>query len=237
MKKLLAAVVVVVVVAIGALWWLRGNVDGLVKAGIEKYGSEMTQARVSVSAVEIRAVDGRGIIRGLTIGNPEGFKTPHAFSVGEIEVAIDAASILKDVVVIRRISISAPDVIYERGEGLTNFDALQRNIARYLGPAEKAEKKEGGKKLIVEQLVIRNAKAQASAAFMGGKTVSVPLPDIMLHDIGKAKGGVTPGELGQTIAEALKQRLSSAISFERLMKSTGKLVEDAAKTVKGLFGR
>ena len=235
MKKILAAIAIVAIVVIGAGLWLRGNVDDLVKAGIEKYASEMTGARVSVSSVEIRAADGKGFIRGLTIGNPAGFKTAHALKVGEIEVAIDLATIASDAVVIRRIAVASPDVIYEKGEGLTNFDALQRNIASYRGSSEKSGKKEGGKKLIVEQFVIRDAKAQASAAFMEGKTVRVPLPDISLRDIGKAKGGVTPGVLGQTIAEALKQRLANAVSFERLMNS--KVVEDAAKTVKGLFGK
>lgn len=47
---------------------------------------------------------------------------------------------------------------------MTNFDAIQKHIADYLGPAGS---KDGGKKLIVELLTIRNAKAQASAAFMG----------------------------------------------------------------------
>lgn len=236
MKKLLAAFAVLAVIAAAAVFWLSSNVDGLIKAAIEKYGSEMTQARVSVNAVELRAADGQGFIRGLTIGNPAGFKTAHAFKVGEIEVALDLATIPKDVIVIKKIAIVAPDVIYEKGDTLTNFDAIQRNIAKYLGPSEKtAEKKDGGKKLIVELLTIRGAKAQASAAFMDGKTVTVPLSDITLRDIGKAKGGVTPGELGQAVTGALKQRLSASVSFDSLKKSTGKAVEGASTTVKGLF--
>ena len=46
--------------------------------------------------------------------------------------------------------------------------------------------KKDGKKLIVEELTIRDARAQASAAFMNGKTVNVPLPDITLKNLGKA---------------------------------------------------
>lgn len=233
MKKIGIALLVLVALVGGATFWLSGNMDGIVKDAVEKYGSEMTQASVRVASVEIKPADGRGMIRGLTIGNPAGFKTPHAMKVAEIEVAIDIASIAKEVVSIRKIGIAAPDVIYEKGDAMTNFDAIQKNIAAYTGPAEKKEG--GGKKLVVEQLSVTDAKAQASAAFMDGKTVSVGLPDIHLKDIGKAKGGVTPGELGQEIAKALKQKLAAAISFDNLLKSAGQGLEKAGDAVKGLF--
>lgn len=231
--KIIAAVLVILATIIGAaVFWLSGNMDTLVKTAIGDYGSAMTQARVSVDAVKIAPADGKGTISNLVIGNPAGFKTAHAIKVGQIDVDIDIASVARDVIVIRRIAINAPDVIYEKGDTMTNFDAIQKNIASYLGPAD--GKKEG-KKLIVEEFTIRDAKAQASAAFMNGKTVNVPLPDITLKNLGKAKGGISPGELGQEIAGALKAKLTGAVSFDRLMKSTGEALEKAGTAIKGLF--
>ncbi len=231
--KILAAVLVILATIIGAaMFWLSGNMDSLMKTAIGDYGSAMTQAKVSVDAVKISPADGKGTITNLLIGNPAGFKTAYAIKVGQIDVDIDVASVARDVIVIRRIAINAPDVIYEKADAITNFDAIQKNIASYLGPAD--SKKEG-KKLIVEELTIRDAKAQASAAFMNGKTVNVSLPDIALKNLGKAKGGISPGELGQEIAGALKAKLTSAVSFDRLMKSTGEALEKAGSAVKGLF--
>jgi len=233
MKKLAIALVVLIVVVGGAVFWLSGNIDGLVKDGIEHYGSAMTQARVSVGAVKIAAADGKGAISDLTIGNPAGFNTAHALKVARVEIEIDLASLAKDAVVIRRIAVIAPDVIYEKGDAMTNFDALQKNIAAYLGPGD--AKKEGGKKLIVDELTLRGAHAQASAAFMNGKTVSVPLPDITLKNIGRAKGGIPPGEVGQEVVGALKAKLAGAVSFDRLMKSAGEALGKAGSAIKGLF--
>ena len=231
--KILAAVLVILAAIIGAaVFWLSGNMDSLMKTAIGDYGSAMTQAKVSVDAVKIAPADGKGTISNLLIGNPAGFKTAYAVKVGQIDVDIDIASVTRDVIVIRRIAINAPDVIYEKGDVMTNFDAIQKNIASYLGPAD--SKKEG-KKLIVEELTIRDAKAQASAAFMNGKTVNVPLPDITLKNLGKAKGGISPGELGQEITGALKAKLTGAVSFDRLMKSTGEALEKAGSAVKVLF--
>jgi hypothetical protein len=232
MKKLVAVLLVLAAIIGAAVFWLSGNIDGLIKTAVGDYGSAMTQAKVSVDAVKIAPADGKGTISNLSIGNPAGFKTAYAIKVGQIDVDIDIASVAKDVILIRRIAINAPDVIYEKGDAMTNFDAIQKNIASYLGPTD--SKKEG-KKLIVEELTIRDAKAQASAAFMNGKTVSVPLPDITLKNLGKAKGGITPGELGQEVAGALKAKLTGAVSFDRLIKSTGEALDKAGAAVKGLF--
>jgi len=232
MKKIVAVLLVLAAVIGGGLFWLTANIDGLVKNGIENYGSAMTQAKVGVGAVKIAPADGKGTISNLFVGNPAGFKTGHALKVGRIDIDIDLGSVAKDVVVIRRIAVLAPDVIYEKGDAITNFDTIQKNIAAYLGPTDD---KKGGKKLIVELLTIRDAKAEASAAFMNGKTVSVPLPDITLKDIGRAKGGITPGELGQEVAGALKSKLTGAVSFDRLMKSAGDAVGKAGSAIKGLF--
>ena len=78
--------------------------------------------------------------------------------------------------------------------------------------------------------MIRNAKAQAAAPGLGGRTVSATLPDITLRNVGRAQGGVTPAQLGDIVARALSQRLVASLGFDRVLKSLG-------DRVKGLFGR
>lgn len=231
-KSLLAlAALLVLLIAAGA-FWLHGNLDGLVQAAIGKYGSAMTGATVKVAGVKIQATDGQGTLKGLVVGNPAGFKTPYAVKADTIELQVEVASLTKDVVLVKKIVVLAPEVIYEKGETLTNVDALQKNIAAYLGPSTGNGP---GKKLIVQEFTIRGAKAQASAAFMDGKTVTVALPDIQLRDLGKAKGGLTPGELGLEITNALEKRLTSAVNFEKLANSVGAALERAGNAIKGLF--
>lgn len=230
-KSALAALAIAVLLVIGIMFFVRGSLDGFIKNAIESYGSAMTGASIKIGALEIRTTDGQTIISNLEVGNPAGFKTSHALKVGKIDVIIDMATLTSDVIVIRKIDIAAPNVIYEKGEAMTNFDALQKNITSFLGTSKTEEKDSGSKKFIVEQLFIHDAKAEASAPILAGKTVAVSLPDITLNDIGKAKGGATAGELGQTIANALKQKLTAGFSFDSLTAATSK-VGDA---VKGLF--
>ena len=236
MKKVIYTLLALILVAAGVgVYWLKGNLDALVAQAIHDYGSAMTQASVKVDKVHIQTTDGRGELRGLFIGNPKGFKTPHALTAAVVDLEVDVGTLASDVIVIRKIAIVAPDVIYEKGDTMTNFDALQKNIAQYLGPQEKPKPGEKEKKFIVQEFSIRDAKAQASAAFMGGKTVTVPLPDIQLRDLGKAKGGATAGELAAEMTAAVKAKLTGAVSFDSLMKSAGNALDKAGQAIKGLF--
>ena len=233
MKKTIALLLLVAVAIVtAAIFWMRGSLDGLVRTALINYGSAMVQSTFKVDSVNMTPADGRGVISGLSIGNPAGFKTPHLATVGKIDIEIDMTSIAKQVIVIRRVVILAPDITYEKGEAMTNIDAVQKNIAAYLGPGNTAKP---GKKMIVEELLIRDAKAEVSAGFMNGKTIKVALPDITMKDVGKAKGGLTGGELGQEVANAVKARLTGAVSFDKLMKSTGDALGKAGTAVKGLF--
>jgi hypothetical protein len=232
MKKLGIAVLVVLVLVGGAVFWLHSGLDGLVRDAIAKYGSEMTQAKVTVGQVKISALNGEGTIANLVIGNPKGFKSAHAFSVGEFTLIVEPKSITGDVVTVKKIAIIAPDVMYEKGDAMTNFDAIQKNIAAYLGPSDGKSAK-GGKKLIVAELTIRGAKAHGSAALLPGRSIDVPLPDLTLRNLGKAKGGVTPGELSLEIVGALEKQLINAISLDKL----GNMAKGAEGLAEGAAGK
>ncbi len=230
-----AGLALVVVLLAGAAWWLHGSLDHIVRRAIGHYGSQMTGSRVSVDSVELRTTDGRGVIRGLIVGNPAGFRASHAIKVGVIDLAIDVRTLADPVVVIKRLAIEAPDLIYEKGESQTNFEALQHHIAQTAGTTSgggsgsSSGSGSAPRRLIVEELVIRNARAQATAAGLAGQTIATTLPDITLRHVGREQGGVTPAQLGQIVTRALTQRLVASLGFERAFKSLG-------DRVKGLFG-
>jgi len=232
-KGLLGGFVLLMLLIAGGSYWLFGNLDSIVKRAISHYGSQMTQAKVKVDEVQIRTADGLGVVRGLTVGNPDGFKSAHALKVGVIEVAVDIRTLADDVVVVKRIVIESPDVIYEKGPSGTNIEAIQRNIAQAVasGTAGGPEAPiKPARKIIVDEFVIRNAHAQASSPALLGQTVSATLPDIVLRNLGRAEGGLTPAQLGDRVAKALSQRLLASLGFDRVLKSIG-------DRMKGVFGR
>ncbi|HEU0220086.1 MAG TPA: hypothetical protein VFQ98_04695 [Gallionella sp.] len=234
MKKLLAIVAVLVIAAIAAYFMLQNPLGRLIKLAIEEFGPEMTQATVRVSKVEISATDGRGALSGLFLGNPMGFKSDYALKAGTVEIELEPASLAKDVIVIHKMLIDAPQIGYEKAGDITNFDAIQRNVEEYLGAkGDKSEKvKQGsGKKMIINSLVIRNAKVNYNGM------MELTLPDIELRNIGKKTGGATSAQVVKAIIAELNTKLALALAKVAVIGGVGGVVVGAGAAVKSLLGK
>ena len=227
MKTLSMILAALATLALGAFFLLYSSLDAIVKKGIEKYGSEIALVSISVDKVKLSPTNGLGVISSLTIDNPKGFKTAYAASVGTIEIALEPTSIAKDVILIHKLAVLAPDIHYESSGAGSNFDAIQRNVNQSLG--SKHQNKSPGKKMIIETLSIHDAKAHYSPALMQGKEIELSLPNIDLHNIGKDKGGATSGEVTKAIIDALSSQLTKSVG--RAAKSA---VESVGKAAKGL---
>lgn len=234
MKKILIVLVVLIAAAVAAYFTLQNPLGRLVKLAVEEFGPEMTQATVKVSKVEISATDGRGALSGLFLGNPKGFKSDYALKAGNIEIELEPASLARDVIVIHKILIDAPQIGYEKADSLTNFDAIQRNVEEYLGTKDgKGEKlkQEGSKRMIIDSFVIRNAKVNYNGL------MELTLPDIELHNIGKKTGGATSAQVVKAIISELNTKLALALAKAAVVGGVGGVVVGAGVAAKSLFGK
>ena len=132
------------VVVVAAVVFLFASLDSLVEAAIEEIGSEATQASVRLDEAEISPTSGAGALRGLTVGNPKGFKTKSAFELGEVSIKLDIGTVTEDTIVIKEIVIDGPQVTYEIGPDGTNIDAIKKNVNAFAGGEKQAAKKQGG---------------------------------------------------------------------------------------------
>jgi hypothetical protein len=245
MKKLLIAGAVVLVVLVGAVAFLASNLDSIVEKAIETIGPEMTGVSVKVKKVSLALTDGRGEIGGLVVGNPKGYKAPHAFSLGSIVLAIDPASVTKNVILIRELIIEAPDMAYEKGAGGSNVEVIQRNVEAYVkanfggGAAQDKGKKADPAqetRFIVEKLQIRNGKVKVAGVI--GKDADVALPAVNLRDVGKSKGGVTGGELAGIVVKQMTDGVVASVVRGAAKEAVGRVKEGVADRLPGkLLGR
>jgi hypothetical protein len=225
---LLLGLVGIVVVGGVTAYFLISNLGAIIVAAVERHGSETTGTKVTLKDADVSASSGEGKLTGLVIGNPQGFGTPSAFRLGEIKLRLDIASALNsDTVLIHDIGITAPEITYEIGpQGNDNISVIRRSVegkAASDKPApqkptggsekEKSAKKDGAeKKLIIENVTIRDAKVVAAASMLAGRQVTATLPPIQLKDIGKAKGGVTPAEAMQEVMAVLARQVQAEVS-------------------------
>jgi uncharacterized protein involved in outer membrane biogenesis len=236
----LAALVVILVVGILVFY---SSLGAIITKAVTSAGPEIIQAKVSLDETVIDATSGKGSMHGLLIGNPEGFESESAFKMDKIEITLDTGSITSDTIVINEINIQAPEVTYELGGSGSNIAAIQENVdafvKKYAGASEskeKSEAKEGGTKMVIDHVYVKGGKVNISATLLGGKSMTVPLPDIHLQDIGKKENGATPGEVVQTLIGALNKAILKAVAplnLDKVGEVAGKAVEGTKDVVEG----
>ena len=218
MKRWALGLAVVLAVAAGGLYWLYTSLDFVVKATIERFGPGIVGAPVSVRSVDLSATDGRGMLRGVEIGNPPGYSSPHALRAGAITVGIDPSTLARDVVVIRDILVDAPQITYELKGGTNNLEAIRRHIAAYVersgdGEGGKATSpgRSSGRRYMIGRITLRGAKVTMTNPLLKGGGLTFNLPDIDLRDIGKRSGGVTAAQAASIVTSALVSRIAQSI--------------------------
>jgi hypothetical protein len=230
-KKVLVVITVIVLLIVGALLIVLTSLNHIVAAAIERYGSMITQTKVTVSSVNIKLRAGEGSVSGLKIGNPSGFSGSSLFQLGNISTKIDTGSITKDTIVIDHVIISAPRVSYEINKsGTANINVIKQNVQQFQGQSASGKDKEQNKgreksvKLLIRKLLIENGEVDVRVAALPDKSLSAPLPRIELSNLG-GKGGSSPGEVGAQILSALTKEAGSAASRVGIEKYLGKSAE------------
>jgi len=235
MKKwLFRGLIVVVVLLVVAVIAVSLLLDGAIKKGVETFGPQLTKVSVKLDSVKVSILSGSGGVKGLVVGNPEGFRTANAVSVGHASLGLSPGSLLSDKVVIKHIRLEAPEITFEGGLQENNLSKILDNLNAAAGSTTKAptESKEAGpsKKLQVDDFLIQGAKVHLSLTGMGGQTIPVTLPDIHLTNLGSGPDGITAAELSQRVMKEILAAASTAATSDAA-KILGKQTEDTVKDI------
>lgn len=208
MKALGWIVGLVLLLLVGIGVYVVMNSSALIERGIETYGSRYLQAPVSVSGVEVSLTEGTASIRGLEIGNPEGFSGPAAFSLSDISVALDTGQVSSELIVLKSVSVEGAQVNALVKGTQMNLKQLMDNLNEQIGATEQAEETGTASelKLIIDRFSFTNANASVDSDVLG--QAQVDIPDVTLADIGRKSNGVTVGEALKQILEPVVRAVS-----------------------------
>ena len=225
--KIIAGLLIVLVIAVsGVLFFGLSKINGIVEEVIETVGSKTLQTAVSVNAVDIVLLEGRGNVKGFTVANPKGFSNNSVISVGDVGLQIDIGSITKDVKVIKEIYIDAIALRAEQKNITdTNIQALINNLRSSASSStaqatnEKNESGSSNVRLMIESLRIGDSSIALETENFGGRTVS--LPGYTQKNIGDKTKGLTPEQISQVIMDSVLTRAKQAVKkeLEGLLKS------------------
>ncbi len=228
MKRLLGVLGVLVVVGVVLLFVFSKAIGSGIRAAVETFGPEVTQTSITLESVELSAFSGSGSIKGLVVGNPEGFKTPYSIKLDSFSIKLEPMSLLSDKIVINEIIIDGPEFILETGLGLqkSNIGVIMENIEAFTGGSESDEEASSSSKSVqIDLLRITGGKVKISNKLLGGQSLTVPLPDIELTDIGADDDGVSLGQSMKIVFQAINQGIVSSVG------KSGKVVGDQLKNI------
>ena len=243
MKKWIIRIVVVVFVLLvatvgGSIYFL----GAIVKKGVETVGPQITKTELRLDGATLSLLSGSGKLRGLFVGNPQGFKAESAMKVGAVTVGVVPGSVFSDKVHVTQVNVQAPEITFEGGLKGNNLSKLLENVQAATGGTDKSatvsQDKASSRKIQVDDLLITGGKINLSvdAGPLGSKSATVPLPEIHLTQLGSGPEGITAGDL---TAKVLKEILQAAIpAAEKAVvdlgkSATGAVLKDVGKDPAG----
>ena len=254
-KKIFLFFVILAIAGVAAIYFFGSSmISKGIKTGVEKYGPEVTQTPVRLDSVELSFLSGNGTIKGLYVGNPDGYKSENIFALGEIDIDIAPMSVISgDKITINKIIIRKPEISYEKTLMSSNIKALLKNIEDFTGSADKntpepedesaPTEDDSTKQVVIKQLVIEDG-----TIFVGlmGAGTTVPLPRIEMNDIGEDGNKKSLPEIIDLVLTEVLKSIGPAIADtgdlvgeggKAALKEGESALEKATDSIKGLFGK
>lgn len=223
--------------------------------GVNTFAPKVTGTKVTLESASVNPFAGACTLKGLFVGNPEGWKSDKAFAFAKVHASVAPTSLLGDYILVKEVVIDGPEFVYETKIVSSNIKDLLNQIEKNIGgaPAEKTEPKpdapaEPAKeakplKFAVKKFRLENAKVTLG---VGPTAITMPMPPIILTDLGVKEGGITPDQLAAKVMTNILSGITKAVADSALKvggsagAATSDAISGAAKKtgegIKKLFG-
>lgn len=237
--RIVLAMVVLVIVVVAVCWIFLGSI---VTKGVNTVGPTITKTDVKLGSASVSILSGSASLNDLFVGNPEGYKAPSAIKANKISVALKPMSIFGDKIIVHSVNVQAPDITVEGGITDNNLTKILDNTQGSSAQAEtkknepekdkKSPEEKASRKLEVDDFVISGAKVHYAGTITGGKTITLPIPDIHLQNLGTGPDGITAAELTKQVLNAVTAQVIPALT-----KNASQLGKEATGLIKDVGGK
>jgi hypothetical protein len=202
LRRLLLVGLALVVLAVGALYF---GLDAAVRKAVEKGGSMALGVPTHLDGATLSPFSGELRLAGLRIENPAGFEDTPFLTLESAHTKVALDSLRDEVVRIELVELEEVGLLLQRRGGESNYGVILDHL-RSNGEG-KEPKGEGGVRLNIERLVIRDIRADFDLLPLGGEVTRavVTIPEIVIEDLGNSDQGASMGEITAAVVEALLQ--------------------------------
>ena len=132
---------------------------------------------------------------------------------------LEPSSLASNKIVIHEIIIDAPDIIYEAGSRGDNLHEIQRSIETFRPPTFQPKGKSAREaKLEIGLFLVENAHVRVRPRTAGGREIVIPLPEVVLIDIGKGSG-ISPKEAVSKMMAAVTGSVDKVVVVAKKTKA------------------
>lgn len=182
MKKLVKVVssllVIVLVLAVVAVVAVNVLADRAVALAVESAGKKALNVGVDVKTAKLSLLGGSLTLGNVVVDNPPGYQHEKFLTLQRSDVKVEARSLLSDEVSIKDVQLNGMDLTIEQ-KGLTsNLDEILKSLD---------DEAPSGKKLLIDNLEIRDITVRVKLLPVPGKvdTVTLPLSPIKMTNLGR----------------------------------------------------
>ncbi|MGH1486995.1 MAG: hypothetical protein ACRBCI_12325 [Cellvibrionaceae bacterium] len=214
--KIIIGIVVTLIIIVAIVFGVGlSQLNSIVERVIEEVGTDTLKTSVNVSAVDITLTEGKGVINGLSVNNPQGYSNNKLLSVGDVGLQIDIESLTNNVKVIKQVYVKGVKLRAEQKNLTdTNIQALIDNLKSQSSNTSGASKSKSGDDvlLMIEKLQFGESEIALETEKYGGKTIK--LPGYTQTNIGSKSKGLTPDQVSQVIMKSLLDRVKKSVKNE-----------------------
>ena len=207
----------------------------IAKGAIQNVGPLVTGVPMKVNAVLFNAFTGKFSIKGLVIGNPEGYTSKHALKLNDFHVDVDMSTLLARKLRIEEIRINGVELNYETNLLNNNLAQIQKNVERLSGPEKEKNKEKNSSQAAAKPLQINLIELKDITAWVivKGTVVQTPIPvlPVTLHDLGSSPEGVSSA---MVINDVLLSLLGSIANTAGIDKAASAIADGTGKAVKSV---
>jgi uncharacterized protein involved in outer membrane biogenesis len=227
MKRLLQGILLLILLAVLAVVIVSAFMGSIVRKGVETAGLLIVKVPVRLDGASLALFSGSGELRGFLVSNPDGFKSPSAFQVKAVNVALEPRSVFSHKVVVRSVRIEAPEITFEGGLQGNNLSKLLDNIRGTNTASTGSSAQSSGRVFQLDDLVLTGGHLHLNLPLVAGQSATVPLPEIHLAGLGQGPDGITPAELSEKILQAVVDSSTKAAASQ--LGALGKGMSNAAQ--------
>ena len=193
-------------------YWPRMFLDSLIKQSVETSGPRFTKTELQLESASFSMFSGSGMLKGLVLGNPEGYGTDFAVKVAQTEIGVRPGSLLADKIHITHVRVLNPQIHFEGGLVKNNLSQILDNVRAATGAGREPTTSSGTtKKLQVDEFTVTGGRIHVTAGLPGGPPFTVALPDIRFTHLGEGPEGIMAAELAGKLVDELYRYALNAV--------------------------